>query len=167
MHLTEQLGLVPGRTPTPGEAEILNAFEQLFIEEDFLFLRHGPTITLASDVGATIVTVSAADRFAARVLLVMVPQLALSRTQIKNVVAATSAEEEGDRKLLVVERPEQPLFISTEVELQRPYLRDELLGVFSDFACRTDVALGDAVRAGGDDTEAALSCGGWRERLRF
>lgn len=137
------------------------------MEEDYLFLRCGPAITLTSDFGTTILSVPGADRFTARVMLVMVPQVALSAAQFKNVVASASAQEEGDRKLLVVERPDQPLFIITEVAVQRPYKRDDLLEVFSDFARQTDVALGDAARATGSDLEESLSCSGWRERLRY
>lgn len=167
MHITERLGLNSGRLMTPRESEVLAAFEKLFIEEDYLFLRCGPTITLTSDFGTTIVAVPSADQFTAKVMLVMVPEVALSPSQIKNVVASASAEQEADKKLLVVERTDQPLFIASEVELQRPYTRDELLGVFTDFAYRTDVALGDAARANGAEIEASLSCSGWRNRLRF
>ena len=167
MHITERLGLNSGRLQTPRESEVLSAFEQLFMEEDYLFLRSGPTITLTSDSGTIIVAVPSADQFTARVMMVMVPHVALSPTQIKNVVASASAEQEAGRKLLVVERADQPLFIASEVELQRPYARDELLDVFSKFAYRTDVALGDAARAAGSDVEEALSCSGWRDRLRF
>ena len=115
----------------------------------------------------TIVTVPNADRFTAKVMLVMVPQVALSAAQIKNVVASASAELKADRKLLVVEHGDQPLFIVAEAELQRPYNRDELHAVFTDFAYRTDVALGDAARPAGTDAEDALSCSAWRDRLRF
>ena len=167
MHITERLGLNSGRQQTPRESEVLSAFEQLFMEEDNLFLRSGPTITLTSDSGTIIVAVPSADQFTARVMMVMVPDVALSPAQIKNVVASASAEQEAGRKLLVVERADQPLFIASEVELQRPYARDELLDVFSEFAYRTDVALGDAARAAGSDVEEALSCSGWRDRLRF
>lgn len=167
MHLTERLGLNSGRLATPHESEVLSAFEQLFIAEDYLFLRSGPTITLTSDSGTTIVTVPDADRFTVKVRLVMVPQVALSAAQVKNVVASASAELEADKKLLVVEQADQPLFIVAEALLQRPYGRDELHAVFTDFAYRTDVALGDAARAPGSDAEDALSCSGWRDRLRF
>ncbi len=167
MHITERLGLDSGRLLTPRESEVLAVFEQLFIEQDYLFLRCGPTITLTSDFGTTILSVPSADRFGATVMLVMVPQVALSAAQIKQVVASASAQEEGDRKLLVVERPDQPLVISSEVGLQRPYKHNDLLEAFSDFARRTDVALGDAARAAGSDLEEALSCSGWRERLKF
>jgi hypothetical protein len=167
MHLTERLGLNSGRLVTPRESEVLSAFEKLFMEEDYLFLRHGATITLTSDFGTTIVAVPSADQFTARVMMVMVPEIALSAAQIKNVVASASAEQEADKKLLVVERRDQPLFIASEVELQRPYTRDELLDVFSEFACRTDVALGDAMRAAGADVEETFSSSGWRDRLKF
>jgi hypothetical protein len=162
MHLTERLGLDSGRLVTPRESEVLSAFAQLFMEEDYLFLRSGPTITVTADFGTTIVAVPSADQFSARVRLVMVPEVALSPAQIKNVIAAASAEQEADKKLLVVERADQPLFIAAEVALQRPYTRDELLAVFGDFAGRTDVALGDALRAAGADVEEALSSSGWR-----
>lgn len=167
MHITERLGLNSGRLLTPRESEVLSAFEKLFIEEDYLFLRCGPTITLTSDFGSTIISVPSADRFGAMVMMVMVPEVPLSSSQIKNVIAFACAEQEADKKLLVVERAGEPLFIASEVELQRPYKRDELLGAFSDFAYRTDVALGDAARANDSDLEASLSCSGWRERLRF
>ena len=167
MHITERLGLNTGRLVAPREGEILSAFERLFIEEDYLFLRCGPTITLSSDFGITIVAVPSADQFTARVMMVMVPEVTLSPAQIKNVVAFASAEQEADKKLLVVERDGEPLFLASEVELQRPYTRDELLGIFSDFAYRTDVALGDAARAAGSEVEEALSCSDRRDRLRF
>ncbi len=169
MHITERLGLNSGRLVPPRESEVLSAFEQLFTEEDYLFLRCGPTLTVTSDFGTTIVAVPSADQFTARVMMVMVPEVALSPTQIKNVVATACAEQEAGKKLLVVERAEQPLFIASEVELQRPYSRDQLLSVFTDFAHRTDVALGDAARAAGSDfdVEEVLSSSAWRECPRF
>ena len=167
MHITERLGLNSGRLVKPRESEVLSAFEKLFIEEDYLFLRHGPTITLTSDFGTTIVAVPSTDQFSAKVRLVMVPEVALSAAQIKHVVASASAQEERDKKLLVIERTDQPLVIVSEVELQRPHTRDQLLAAFTDFAFHTDVALGDAARAAGSDLEEALSCSGWRERIRF
>lgn len=47
--------------------------------------------------------------------------------------------------MLVIERPDQPLIIVSEVEVQRPYAPDNLGRVFADFAFNTDVALGAAI----------------------
>jgi hypothetical protein len=159
MHITERLGLNSGRPVTAAEAEILSAYEMLFIEEDFLFLRCGPTITLTSDFGITIVSVPRADRFGATVKLVMVPSSVLSPAQIKNVISVASAAQEGGQKLLVIERPAQPLIIVSEVELQRPYGRDDLSRVFGDFASNTDMALGEAMREGPAAEQFAESVG--------
>ena len=167
MHITERLGLNSGRPVTARESEVLSVFENLFIEEDYRFLRCGPTITLMSDFGTTIVSVPSAGQFSAKAKMVMVPDVPLSGSQIKNVVASASAELEADERLLVIERPEQPLVIVSEVELQRPYTRDELLSVFREFAYRTDVALGDAVRATNPDDEEFAGCSVEGARLKF
>src|ERR1017187_8345888 len=121
MHITERLGLNSGRPVTARESEVLAVFEKLFIEEDYRFLRCGPTITLTSDFGTTIVSVPSAGQFSAKVKMVMVPDVPLSESQIKNVIASASAEMETDERVLVIERPDQPLVIVSEVELQRPY----------------------------------------------
>lgn len=159
MHITERLGLNSGLPVTAAEGEVLTAYEKLFIEEDFLFLRCGPTITLSSDFGTTVVSVSRADRFSATVKLVMVPSSALSPAQIKNVISVASATQEAEQKLLVIERPTQPLIIVSEIELQPPYTPDDLRRVFSDFAASTDVALGEAIRGGADAEQFAESVG--------
>lgn len=95
MHISERLGLNKGRPVTAYESEILAAFGQFFIDEDFLFLRWGPTITLTSDYGVTIISVSRADRYSATVLLVMVPPPTLAPAQVKNVIVSASAQREG------------------------------------------------------------------------
>lgn len=159
MHITERLGLNTGRPVTAAEAEILSAYEMLFIEEDFLFLRCGPTITLTSDFGVTIVSVPRADRSGATVKLVMVPSSVLSPAQIKNVISVASAAQEAEQKLLVIERPAQPLIIVSEAELQRPYGQDDLRRIFGDFASNTDVALGEAMREGPAAEQFAESVG--------
>lgn len=146
MHISERLGLNQGRPATAKESEILSAFERLFIEEDSLFLRWGPTITLTSDYGVTIISVSRADRYSATVLLVMVPPPTLTPAQVKNVIASASAKREGEQTLVVIERPNQPLMVVAEAEIQRPLSRDELSAVFSDFAFTTEVAIGEAIR---------------------
>lgn len=111
-----------------------------------MFLRWGPTITLTSDYGVTLVSVSRADRYRATVLLVMVPPPTLVPAQVKNVIASASAKQEGEQTLVVIERPNQPLLVAAEVEIQRPLSRDELSAVFRDFAFTTEVAIGEAIR---------------------
>ena len=169
MHITERLGLDTGRPVTAYEGELLSAFEKLFIEEDFLFLRCGPTITLSSEAGTTIVSVPRADRFSAKVMLVMVPSPALSPVQIKNVITFSSAVQEADQRLLVIERPGQPLIIAYQVEFQRPYTRDSLSSAFSGFAYNTDLALGETIRkaATPEDDEDSAEPEEWVARLRF
>jgi hypothetical protein len=169
MHITERLGLGTGRPVTAYEGELLSAFEDLFIEEDFLFLRWGPSISLTSDSGTTLVSAPRADRFSAEVMFVLVPTSALSPAQVKNVVAFSSAVQEAGQKLVVIERLGQPLLIACQVELQRPYTRDSLSGAFTEFAINTDLALGEAVRRGGDldDTDEFVSPGCQLSSLRF
>jgi hypothetical protein len=152
MHITERLGLDSGRPITAYESELLSAFENLFIEEDFLFLRWGPSISLTSDSGTTLVSVPRADRFSAEVMFVLVPSPAFSPAQVKNVVAFASAVREAGQKLVVIERPGQPLMIACQVELQRPYTRDCVSDAFNEFVGNTSGALEETIfRAGGED----------------
>ena len=166
MHLSERLGLNKGCPATAHESEILSAFEQLFLDQDFLFLRWGPTITLTSDYGVTIISVSRTDRHRATVLLDMVPPPTLAPAQVKNVIASARAKQEGEQTLVVIARPNQPLLVVAEVEIQRPLSRDELSAVFSEFAFTTEVAIGEAIRgleqaeeAPGDDAEVVRGHG--------
>jgi hypothetical protein len=76
----------------------------------------------------------------------MVPPPTLSSAQVKIVIAAASARQEGEQVLVVIERPNQPLMVAAEVEIQRPLSRDELSAAFSDFAFTTEVAIGEAIR---------------------
>lgn len=164
MHITEGLGLTTGRPVTSDAATLLSVFEQFFIEEDFLFLRWGTTITLTSDYGTTIVSVGDADRMGATATLVMVPASALSATQVKNIVAQASSAQEFEQKFVIVEKPGQPLMIVSQVNFLRPFKRDDLSRAFSDFAFCTDVAIGEAIRRTADEDEVP-EVGGFEERI--
>lgn len=164
MHITERLGLTSGRPVTTDAATLLSTFEQFFIEEDFLFLRWGTTITLTSDYGTTVVAVGDADRIGAKATLVMVPASGLSSTQVKNIVAQASAAQEFEQKFVIVEKPGQPLMILSQVNFLRPFKRDDLSRAFSDFAFCTDVAIGEAIRRS-SNAEEVPEVGGFEERI--
>ena len=95
----------------------------------------------------------------------MVPSPALSAAQIKNVITFSSAVQEADQRLLVIERPGQPLIISYQVEFQRPYTRDS----FSGFAYNTDLTLGETIRkaAPPEDDGDSAELEDWIARLQF
>ena len=149
MHLSERLGLNSGRLATAPESEIVSAFERWFIAADFLFLTHGPTITLLSDFGTTFIVVRSSDA-TAKIYFAMVPSAALPAAQIKAVVAAACAENESEQRLVIIEKVGLPLMLVSEISLLRPYTRASVSAAFLEFARNTETPIADSVRRTSD-----------------